>query len=444
MTPDNSAVRKAQTEHAVLVRQVETALAKDPAFQVMAVDGLAWICPYTGQAVQTPFGGQEEAKAWLMQHQPWKTRKVMPPAEVQRQRWRLWLREHLEGDGRLRLFGADNRWLNPFTAHWERLDFKPGDPPASFVECVATRLAACREAQSGQILARDRLDAVLYERSQGGSQMRAEAVPEAPRQSTGAVAKTRQPDAVPHLAGDEGAALQRSVERMLPVLPQVAGVALAVHHEPAHAGGNDFYVAGKLADSRLFLALGTVRGSGTPNALAVPVALRVAMATLPETRSPLEVLRRVAATMRQMLAGGQSVGMHALIYDPGTRNCLTICAGLPTAVRLNLARREVLTRIGEAGPALITVAEADLAHEVRGVQFTCEPGDTIALWSDGLPQAADLSHQAFGEPRAMAVLVGQAGLILDDLLAAVANTARDWTRDSFRQDVTILGLRVLP
>jgi serine phosphatase RsbU (regulator of sigma subunit) len=63
------------------------------------------------------------------------------------------------------------------------------------------------------------------------------------------------------------------------------------------------------------------------------------------------------------------------------------------------------------------------------------------MWSDGLPRAADPKRVPFGDHRAMSALIAHQQLSLDDLLARLAAEARAWASDSFRGDVSILGLR---
>ena len=143
-------------------------LTNNPAWQILSVDGLNWIDPFTGTVVPAPFGFEEPALAWLRQHRPWqRDGQVVEPkplAELYFSRWVHWLKARLPDTehGWLRQFLPDGRWLNPFT----------GEPIAGIVRDngrltidtvrqLAAVLRDCPQAQSGKPLAKEVLAARL-------------------------------------------------------------------------------------------------------------------------------------------------------------------------------------------------------------------------------------------------------------------------------------------
>lgn len=91
-------------------------LDEHPAFQVLTVDGLNWIDPFSGGLVSAPFEVRDTALAWLLEHQPW--RKHAEPHSTDRVhilRWIYHLREAVPNDARYRHFLSGGRWLNPYT-----------------------------------------------------------------------------------------------------------------------------------------------------------------------------------------------------------------------------------------------------------------------------------------------------------------------------------------
>ena len=150
--------------------QLRRQVTEEETFQVLTVDGLNWIDPYTGTVVPAPFGHQEPALAWLRQHRPWtkdgQPVALKPLAELRYLRWVHWLKANLPDPAQswLRQFLPDGRWLNPFT----------GQPVAGIVRDngritmdtmrqLAALLRDCPPAQTGKPLSREQLNARLRE-----------------------------------------------------------------------------------------------------------------------------------------------------------------------------------------------------------------------------------------------------------------------------------------
>ena len=49
--------------------------AENPAFQIMTVDGLHWIDPFTKHLIPATFDWQEAAIAWMSAKQPWRQQR---------------------------------------------------------------------------------------------------------------------------------------------------------------------------------------------------------------------------------------------------------------------------------------------------------------------------------------------------------------------------------
>lgn len=139
-------------------------LAHDPAFRCLTCDELAWIDPYTGTAVPAPFGFEDTALAWLLEHRPWtggRVPKTLP--EMQGLRWFLWLKVALVNPDYVwvRQFLPDGRWLNPFDGRFiAHIDRPDGQITVETARRMAMVLRDTPQAQGLQPLER----AVLLER----------------------------------------------------------------------------------------------------------------------------------------------------------------------------------------------------------------------------------------------------------------------------------------
>ena len=139
-------------------------LREDPAFRVTTLDGLHWICPFTGTLVSAPFGWETPALQWLTRERPWARVAQRPVAEVAALRWEHWLKDRLQAHDAawLRQFLPDGRWLNPFSG--ELVDGIPHDQGRlgrESLRLLAQKLRDCPQAQGGKPLPREVLEARL-------------------------------------------------------------------------------------------------------------------------------------------------------------------------------------------------------------------------------------------------------------------------------------------
>ncbi|TVR43046.1 MAG: serine/threonine protein kinase [Planctomycetota bacterium] len=101
-------------------REHLTRLCQDnPAFQVMTVDGLHWIDPFTRHLVEAAFDWQETAIDWMLAHKPWrKQEKILRREALYVTRWTHFLQQRISELPSLRHFLPNGRWLNPLTGKW--------------------------------------------------------------------------------------------------------------------------------------------------------------------------------------------------------------------------------------------------------------------------------------------------------------------------------------
>src|SRR4051812_17356927 len=99
--------------------QINQWLDHDPLFQVLTVDRMAWIDPFSGTILSAQSGQHREvARRHLQKNRPWLRFTLRTMEDLQCIRWAHYLRNALESEGRLRIFRKDGLWLNPFSGEW--------------------------------------------------------------------------------------------------------------------------------------------------------------------------------------------------------------------------------------------------------------------------------------------------------------------------------------
>ena len=159
--------------------------------------------------------------------------------------------------------------------------------------------------------------------------------------------------------------------------------------------GGDYYDYIPFGDGRLGIVCGDVMGKGLAAALIMAMARSLLHSAVGPGKSPGDILAEVNDGLARDLEGQRLPYFLTLVlavYDPAARR-LTIAGGghNPVLVRGGDGVRQVPSRGAALGRA-------------HGLQFPedevdLQPGDTVALYTDGLTEARDPAGELFGLER---------------------------------------------
>ncbi|MFY9559780.1 MAG: GAF domain-containing SpoIIE family protein phosphatase [Terriglobales bacterium] len=200
---------------------------------------------------------------------------------------------------------------------------------------------------------------------------------------------------------------QALLPRSSPLIPgfRVSGLSI-----PAGAIGGDWYDFIPLSDGRWGLVLADVSGKGTAAALLMS-ATRGMLRSLAQTGSgPGEVLTRLNNMMVEDFPCGRFVTMAYAEFDPSTRKLRLASAGhLPPLLVEPDSHRWIATQDGlPLGIATSKFSETEV---------TLGPHTRLAIYSDGITEAALDSGEEYGPERLLAQMqspdVSLESLLLD-------------------------------
>jgi PAS domain S-box-containing protein len=223
-------------------------------------------------------------------------------------------------------------------------------------------------------------------------------------------------------------------------LPQIPGVRLETLYRAAgelNDVGGDFYDVLPYGPDRWLLVIGDVCGKG-PRAAGVTALARHTL--------------RTAAMLGQDPEGMLST-LHAALSDqPQGADLCTVCLivleQLPTHARLTVALAGhpqpllvhadgAVEQIGTPG-TLLGVLDPIGIHEVHA---ELHPGQTLLLYTDGLPEAGRMGRQ-LGEQRLLELCAQAPHLSVTALLQAIERTAVDHADGTLRDDIALMALRL--
>ncbi len=206
---------------------------------------------------------------------------------------------------------------------------------------------------------------------------------------------------------------------MFPDHPEV-GCAAAM--DAAAEVGGDFFDAFFLDDRHLFFAVGDVSGKGIGAALFMARCLTLMRGEALKRRP----VRDLAARLNAVLAEGNEAS-HFLALFAGvlnTRNGETrfVNGGLGTPLVRRGGRWE-----GPAMPRGLVLGVFP-EFEYGPGRLRLAPGDALAVFTDGVTDAAPQGGEAFGEERLVAALTAAGDASAPGLVAAVQDSARAYVR----------------
>lgn len=213
--------------------------------------------------------------------------------------------------------------------------------------------------------------------------------------------------------------LARRVQRgLMPRPPRPRGVLrVAVKYTPANQLGGDVYDFYRLEQNRLGVLVADVSGHGVNSAMLSGMVKALAAGLSIAVLEPGEMLAGLDVSLEQYFPEGYFCTGFYLIADEETGLIRFAGVGHPPAIVIGPNG----TRNLESNPGLLGVGMVD---GTAGSADRIAPGESLIIYTDGLPDAMDPSDVLFGEERLKAVLQSHYGAdpatILDEVEQAVA------------------------
>ena len=206
--------------------------------------------------------------------------------------------------------------------------------------------------------------------------------------------------------------VQRSIiPKDFEIFPNESKYELSAEMIPASEVGGDFYDFFMLDNERLGLVIGDVSGKGMPAALFMAISRTLLKALAYKHQSPHDCLNDVNYLLSQDNPRSMFVTLFYAV--------------------LNISNGEIeYTNGGHNSPSIIT-KEADLISlnhcegcalgvheefEYKSERITLEPGSSLVLYTDGIPEAINTSDEAFSENRLLKLFKNSASISSNQLI----------------------------
>ncbi len=187
-------------------------------------------------------------------------------------------------------------------------------------------------------------------------------------------------------------------------LPEIAGYEFFAASESALEVGGDYYDMLRLPGERLAIMVGDVAGKGVPASLVMARFSSHAQACLRTEKDLIGAVRQLNAFMQPLGLTDRFITLAVLMLDLTTHTVTLVNAGHlpPLLLRQANGALDDEATLAERG---LPLGVAD-GSEYQAHSFALQPGDSLALFSDGVPDAMNAAGQRLGTPALRALMVG--------------------------------------
>ncbi len=233
------------------------------------------------------------------------------------------------------------------------------------------------------------------------------------------------------------AAARGILDQILPeTLNQVAGYDLHSFWKPCFTVGGDFYDSQLLPDGRLAILFGDVTGKGLGAALLVSHIMPIVRLLAEELWAPERLVSRLNRDLWRSTDSVHFATLFFAILDPADGRVQYVNAGHNPP--LHLCGDGRVDSIDSTGMATGMFEKAEFAAG----ELVLQPGELLALYTDGVTEAEDPDEEAFEKERLSAILTRECHRPLDQMVQSVMDELCDFHGgDCFDDDVTMLLIR---
>lgn len=213
---------------------------------------------------------------------------------------------------------------------------------------------------------------------------------------------------------------------------------LATSIEPAKEVGGDFYDFFYIDPAHLALVIADVSGKGVPAALFMMISKILLDSCAADGSSPSKVLSTVNHMLCEKNINDMFVTAWLGILDLTTGELVTANAGHenPIVCRRNGTVEVIRTRHG-----MVLGGMDGVRYRDETIQL--DPGDTLFVYTDGIPEAHNAEDEMYGMERLVKVLTGRQAMTPQDVLDAVTCDVSSFVGDVPQfDDSTMMALRM--
>lgn len=229
--------------------------------------------------------------------------------------------------------------------------------------------------------------------------------------------------------------LARDVQQhLLPnVFPEFARVEVNALSQPSRHLGGDYYDVIPVDDRHCGIVIADVSGKGAPAALMMAACRAILRQCAQKETSPASVLQQVNQALQPDMPPRMFITLFYGIINLDTLELRYARAGHEPAILMRAGSEQA--ELLEEGGLALGMAPAELFNATLAEgHAVLAPGDLVALYTDGVNEACNVSGEEFGRDRLVEAFARCAGLPLGEILKRVDRHLRQFCTLAPRDD----------
>ncbi len=227
--------------------------------------------------------------------------------------------------------------------------------------------------------------------------------------------------------------------RIFPAFPERSEFDLYATMDPAKEVGGDFYDYFLIDDDHICLVMADVSGKGVPAALFMVIAKTLIKNRALTEGSPAEILKYV----NEQLCEGNDAELFVTVWLA----IIEISTGKGMAA--NAGHEHPVIRRSDGSYELSIYRHSPAVATMEGLRFRehpfeLHPGDSLFVYTDGVPEATNAQNELFGTERMLAALNRRPDASPKEQLLALRPEIDAFVGDAPQfDDITMMGFRYL-
>ena len=226
---------------------------------------------------------------------------------------------------------------------------------------------------------------------------------------------------------------------IFPAFPEIKEFDIFASMDPAKEVGGDFYDFFLIDEDHLGLVMADVSGKGVPAALFMMMSKIMLNNYAMMGGSPKEVLERVNNSICKNNENDMFVTVWFGILEHSTGHVVAANAGHEyPAIRKADGEFELIKDIHGLAIGIME----DIQY--KEYEFILEKGDTLFIYTDGVPEATDSNNELFGNERMLEALNSSVDVIPDTIVKTVKEKIDEFVGKAPQfDDITMLAIQML-
>jgi sigma-B regulation protein RsbU (phosphoserine phosphatase) len=220
-------------------------------------------------------------------------------------------------------------------------------------------------------------------------------------------------------------------------LPRINNVEMSIRLKPAKEIGGDYFNVIKINEENTLFFIADVSGKSVPAALIVSTIysfLQIYFIVQNDRFDPIEMVQSFNRFLINSTTPDKFATAWFGIFNSNSKTLFSINAGHNPPYLLK-ANENVLTKLSAGG---LMLGSMDLPFSSETIQL--EKDDLVFFYTDGIPEAMNISEEEFGEERFENLLIASRKLEPNELSRTIFDEVKSYRATAEQSDDITLGI----